>query len=277
MNSVVFGIRINFLLLSFVLICPLTAKQLDRDSLLADLPEAARAVLESDSIAFRYDRSGIGLKLAPDHHSIDVIKQSNMKLQPDVMVEGLYLIPYPQGTSDIDLNLYNITRRVSRISDVVYPSARKNAIVPLFKDVYRIESLQNRKSQNDPIVEEIPLFDSILIYMKEVVLGSGYYEAQYVYDGENLSFSVRNVTTLRALIKIVDTNNLSINIVLLPTDRGYLVYGYCGVKLANKNFVFRLMDPFSSFYKRLYSMVIWMENSLLGTDKQPILGNELAF
>ncbi len=277
MNGVVSGFRISFVLLSLWLIFPLTAKQLDRDSLLANLPGTARSALESDSIAFRYDRSGIGLKLAPDHHSIDVIRQSNRKLQPDVMVEGLYLIPYPQGVRDIDLNLYNITRRVSRISEVVYPSARKKAIVPLFEDVYRVESLQNRKPQDDPIVDKIPLFDSILIYMKEVVLGSGYYEAQYVYDGENLGFSVRNVTTLRAFIKIVDRNNLSIHIVLLPTDQGYLVYGYCGVKLANKNFVFKLMDPFSAFYKRLYSMVIWMENSLLGTDKQPILGNELAF
>ena len=166
---------------------------------------------------------------------------------------------------------------MSRISEVVYPSARKKAIVPLFEDVYHVESLQNKKPKDDPIVDTIPLFDSILLYMKEVVLGAGYYEAQYVSDGGSLGFFVRNITTLRALIKIVDRNNLSINIVLLPGKHGYVVYGYCGVKLANKRFVFKLMDPFSAFYKRLYSMVVWVENSLLGTNKQPVLGQPLGF
>lgn len=270
-------IRFNLLILVCWLASPLVANQVALDSLVSDLPKAAIAGLESDGVVFRYDNVGIGILLAPSHPSLAVIEQQNRQLKPDVMVEGLYLIPYPDNVSDIDLNLYNITRRVSRISEVIYPSVRKKALVPLFDRVYRVDNLRARKRLDDPIMNTIPLFDSILIYMKEVVLGPGYYETQYVYDGESLGFSVRNVTTLRSLIKIVDKENLSINIILFPTERGYLVYGYCGVKLANRNLVFRLMDPFSAFYKRLYAMVIWVENSLHGSDKQPILGTELGF
>ena len=90
-------IRVHFILFFFWLIAPLTANQLDEDALLVGLPEQARSVLKSDSIAFRYDRSGSGLKLAPSHPSLDTIRQLNLNLQPDVMVEGLYFIPYSSG------------------------------------------------------------------------------------------------------------------------------------------------------------------------------------
>lgn len=254
-----------------------SAEQSDLEQILPPLPDGVVESLISNTEVFRYDRSMSGLKLIPIHPSLAVVKNKHREFASDVMVEGLYLIPYPEGAGGIDLNLYNITRSVSAISEVKYYSARRKAIVPLFDKVYRISDMQKKKALSDPIVETIPMYESILMHMKEVNLGTGYYETQYVYDGESLGIFFKNVSPLRSLIKIVDRENMLIDIVILPSDRGYLVYGYCAVKFTFRNLVFNMMDPYSAFYKRLYAMVTWVNNSLHGSNKDPIIGQELDF
>ncbi len=277
MNHAFLKLRCIVCLLHFFIAFPLIGLQLELDSLLTHFPDEVRSILESAGRAFRYDVTKSGIMIAPNHAALEVIKRTGSSLNPDVMVEGLYLVPYASDTSGIDLHLYNITRRVSEIKQVRYSSSRKKAVVPLFRDVYHTDEIRSRKRLPDPVVNSIPMFDSILLFMKETVLGGGYYNAQYVHDGESLSFTVKNVSVLRSLIKIVDKENFVIHIILFPTEKGYLVYGYCGVVLANRDFIFRIMDPYSAFYKRLYAMVLWVENSLHNTDKQPIIGQELGF
>lgn len=256
---------------------PLGARQLKLANLLSNIPTETVEKLKSEGAVLRYDRTRTGIALAPSHPSLESVKRQHQRLDPNVLSEGLYLIPYPKGVNDIDLNLYNITRRVSRLTEVTYQSGRKKAIVPLFDDVHRIQDMRNRRPMEDEIVDTIPMHDRIFMYMKGVVLGGGFYETQYVYDGESLSFFVNNVSVLRPLIKIADKNDLAMNIVILAAERGYLVYGYCGVKMANINFISKMMDVHSSLYKRMYAMVVWVENSLHGTDKQPVYGRELDY
>lgn len=256
---------------------PLVANQISYESLSKDLPEKALRILESEGIAFRYDRTNRGILLIPNHSILASVQEQNDELAPDVRVEGLYLIPYPDDIEGINLEVYNMTRQVSALSDVMYFSARRKTLTPLFNKVYHIKDIQSKKRLSDPIVEEIPPFDSILMHMKETNLGTAYYETQYMFKNETLRLVIKNVTPLRFLFKLVDKENMIINIVTFPTERGYLVYGYCGVRLSNPKLVFKMMDPFSGFYKRLYAMVTWLSNSLHNTVKQPRIGEELPF
>ncbi|OQX29898.1 MAG: hypothetical protein B0D92_01320 [Spirochaeta sp. LUC14_002_19_P3] len=260
-----------------LLASPLGARQLNLGNLLSNIPAETVEKLKSEGTVLRYDRKHIGMALAPNHSSLESIKRQYQRLEPNVLSEGLYLIPYPKGVHDIDLNLYNITRRVSKITEVTYQSDKKKAVVPLFDKVYRIQDVQNRRRLEDEIVDSIPMHDRIFMYMKEVVLGSGFYETQYVYDGESLGFFVNNVSVLRPLIKVADKNNLAMNILIFAVEEGYLVYGFCAVNMANMDFISRMMDVYSAFYKRMYAMVVWVENSLHGTDKQPVYGKELDY
>ena len=86
------------------------------------------------------------LSILPDTPMARQIRERNSNLNPDVFTEGLYLIPYPEGTDGIDLEIYNITRKVSAISEVVYMSARKKAFVSLFDDVYAISDMKKKQS-----------------------------------------------------------------------------------------------------------------------------------
>ncbi|MCK5249819.1 MAG: hypothetical protein KAJ98_07635, partial [Spirochaetaceae bacterium] len=165
----------------------------------------------------------------------------------------------------------------SSISDVIYLSARKKKFVPLFDNVYAISDMKKKTRIDDPLVGTIPATDSILMHMKEVNLGRAFYRTDYLWDGESLGFFLNNLTNLRAFIKVVGKNNMQINLIIIPTERGFLVYGACAVKLSNSDLVFDMMDPFTGFYRRLYAMVTWIYNTMHGIDRLPDYGDALNF
>jgi hypothetical protein len=113
--------------------------------------------------------------------------------------------------------------------------------------------------------------------MDEVNLGSAFYQVDYLWDGENLAFFMTNLNPLKALIKVVDSNKLQFSILFIPVQEGFLVYGACGVRLSNPDIVFRMMDPYTGFYRRLYALVTWIYNTMHGTNRLPDLKKPLDF
>jgi len=244
---------------------------------LSGIPQQAVKQLTAGGETFRLDRDSQGIMLLPKIPMAERIHMRIAELEPDVFSEALYLIPYPEDHKSIDLEIYNLTRTVSAISGVRYLSSRRKKMHPLFDDVYAISDMGNKTAIDDPVVDAIPAHDTVLMHMREVNLGSAYYQTDYIWDGVNLGLFMENLTSLRALFKVVDSQKLQIGLLFIPTERGFLIYGACGVKLSNAFMVNSLMDPFSSFYRRLYAMVIWIYNSLHGTDRIPDFGDPLGF
>lgn len=231
-------------------------------------------LLESKEV-FRLDRQFEGFKLLPDiPMTRELIKRTN-KLQPDVLTEGLYIIPYSENIDGIDVEFYNILRKVSLLSEVTFLSARKKAVIPLFDNVYAISDLKKKKPIDEPLVNSIPASDSLLLHMKEVNLGRAYYQIDYIWDGQSLGFFMKNLSNLRSVVKIIGKEKMQISLFILPTDIGFLVYGSSAIKLSNSNLVFSIMDPYTSFYRRIYALVIWIYNTMHNTDRIPDFGEPL--
>ena len=268
--------RVSFVLLILTLTQFSLGAQSLRD-LLSSLPDDVVDQLVAEEEVFRLDRNQEGIKLLPEAGISGEFQLRTDSLGPDVFTEGLYLIPYPDGKSEIDLEIYNITRKVSAISEVIYKSHRKDAYVPLFDDVYAIDNLKDNNPLPDPLVTGIPFNDSVLMHMKEVNLGSALYETEYIWDGRNLGFFLENQTNLRKIIKVVGKEDMQISMILMPVDEGYLVYGACGIKLSNSNAVYSMMDPYTGFYRRMYAMVTWIYNTMHDTDRLPDLKQPLDY
>ena len=238
--------------------------------LTSQLDENEKNILNEHNKVFRYGRERIGLYYTPMVPLADKIAERFNAINPDVTVEALYKVPYPEDMLkgyDRDLILYNIVREVSNITGVQYYSRTKDRLRILFDDVYAVD--EKKKPIEDPVVYSIPEYDSFPIHMKEANLGSDYYLAEYNYDGQDIYFSLTNTSTVRYVIKIVGKDNMQIDLLVMPLEDEILIYGYCGVKLANPGFVNRMMDPFSSFYRRLYAIEIWFSNSLLNENRRP--------
>lgn len=269
--------NIIILLLTTILL-PVFSQEENRtiEFLTSRLDETEKAILEEHSKVFRYGKERKGLYYTPDVSLADNIVERFNSLEPNVTVEALYRVPYPDDMLtgyDRDLILYNIVREVSNISGVQYYSTRKERLRVLFDDVYAMD--EKKKPIDDPLVNSIPEYDSFPIHMKEANLGRDYYLAEYNYDGQDMSFSITNTSTMSFLLKVVGEEQMQIDLLLMPLDDEILIYGYCGVKLSNSGFVHRIMDPYSSFYRRLYAMEIWFSNSLHNEQKRPedSLGN----
>ncbi len=99
--------------------------------------------------------------------------------------------------------------------------------------------------------------------------------AEYLYDGQDMSFSLTNTSNMSFLFKVVGEGDMQIDLLLMPLENEILIYGYCGVKLANAGFVNRIMDPYSSFFRRLLAFEVWFYNSLYGTDLLPVLSDNV--
>lgn len=226
--------------------------------------------LKSFNSVFRYTKKRNELIYTPAVPLASKITERFGSLEPDVGVEAFFKLPYPEdmpGGVTRDLIMYNIVREVSKISGVQYWSRTKDRYRVLFDDVYVVD--EKRKAVEDKFVDRIPSYDSFEIHMDEANLGSDYYLAEYNFDGTDMSFSLTNTSNMSFLLKVVGKEDMHIDLLLMPLEDEILIYGYCGVKLANPRFVNRIMDPFSSFFRRLYAMEIWFSNSLHGTDELP--------
>lgn len=240
------------------------------ESLTTSLSNEEKQILNDEMVVFRYGRERSGLYYTPMVPLADKIVERFNSINPDVTTEAMFRIPYPDdlpGGYDRDIIFYNILREVSNISGVQYFSRTKNRYRVLFDDVYAID--EKKKPIDDPLVFEIPEYDSFPIHMKEANLGRDYYDAEYYYDGQDISFSLTNSSNVSFILKVVGKGNMQIDLLLMPLEDELVIYGYCGVKLANPGFVRKLMDPFSSFFRRLYAMEIWFSNTLLNEEKMP--------
>lgn len=240
------------------------------DALTTSLSEEEKQILDDEMVVFRYGKERSGLYYTPMVPLAETIVDRFESLDPDVTTEALFKIPYPEDLPegyDRDLIFYNIVREVSKISGVQYFSRTKNRYRVLFDDVYAID--EKKKPIDDPLVYSIPEYDSFPIHMKEANLGRDYYLAEYNYDGQDMSFSLTNSSNISYILKVVGKGNMQIDLLLMPLEDELVIYGYCGVKLANPGFVRKIMDPFSSFFRRLYAMEIWFSNTLLNEEKLP--------
>jgi len=245
------------------------------DEALFGIPKmAADELLESREV-FRLDRRLEGFKLLPDIPMTQELIRRTNELQPDVLTEGLYIIPYSENIDEINIDFYNIAREVSSLSRVTYLSKRKKAVVPLFDNVYAISNLKGKKPIDDPLVDSIPALDSILLHMKEVNLGRGYYQIDYIWDGQNLGFFMKNLSNLRLVVKVVGKKQMQITLLILPTDEGFLVHSSSATMLSNASLVSDLMDSYTSFYRRTYAIVIWIYNIMHNTNRMPDFGDPL--
>ena len=264
------------LIITVLVTCALMAMGQENDTrtlemLTASLSPEELRILQEDGSVYRYGRDRVGLFYTPMVPLAENIVQRFESIDPDVTVEALFIVDYPDDlplSKDRDMVFYNIVRGVSSISGVQYFSRTKNRHRVLFDDVYAVD--ENKKPIDDPLVFSIPPYDSFAMHMKEANLGRDYYLAEYHYDGRDMSFSLTNTTTMSFIFRVVGKEDMQIDLLLMPMENDQLlIYGYCGVKLANPGFVNRIMDPFSSFFRRLYAMKLWFTNTLLNEDKIP--------
>ena len=229
--------------------------------------------LEQNQQVYRYDDEFSGIRYYPALAGGDRIEKINQSLDPEVMVEALYKLPYPEGfevDSQAILDIvYKLSHQVSSISGVKYYSVRKQDYEVLFTDVYAVNNLDEHKKVGDPMPSDYSPVESVFLHMKENALGSGYYRIENRRYENSLSIEITNETDLGFIISAVSSEDMIIYLEIFPCSDSILIYGYCGVVLQNDPIVHLMLDPYFAFYRRMTAMETWLYNSLHGTDMLP--------
>lgn len=233
--------------------------------------------LEADGEVFVYDRKNEGLRFVPETpFTTDTILLVS-QMDTNVLSEALYLIPYTEEYDGLNLEMYNMLRHVRKIEDVKYFSHRRDAVVNLFEDVYRTEEPSSRKSIPDDSVDVIPPEETLYLHMKEVNFGSAHYRMNLESTEGMLKVNLVNTSVIRKFVKVLDRENMNLQLVIIPVDEGFLIHGICALKVHNKDFIQGKLDTYSAFYRRLYALEVWIYNLLHETEKSPEFGQPFVF
>lgn len=175
------------------------------------------------------------------------------KLEPNVLVEAVFSMPNPDRSH---LELYNQIRNLTSLTGVEYYSASRKRMRTLFNKVYPINNQKERKELPDPLVTRIPSSSKVIIKQDDTTFGESVQELTYLYDGEVIVLTMKNLTNLfYGIIPIVDPKKLVIHAVIIPAEDNLYFYGFCGAKTFS---LFGLeMSRTESFYNRLKALFNW--------------------
>ena len=237
----------------------------------ATLTEEEKETLLESSYVYRYDKDFDGIRMAPDVPAAQNLIPAYERLEPQVLIEVLTLMPRDGALAGEDylINAYNQFRSVSSISGVLYTSSHDGEEKELFSDVYRVRDHKSRRPLPDELVGVIPSHDSITVHMKEANMGRGLYDFDYSYDGSDIGLTIRNLDTMRMIFKVLEPGGLEFRFLFVPVDDQILLYVNCAVNMQNENLVRRALTPWGYFHNRIRILYGWLYRGLLGEGAVP--------
>lgn len=197
------------------------------------------------------------------------LKKAAYKIDFSVGVETVYLIPWEDVSKQVkelpreefSLRIYNILRSVSTLEGIEYYSASRGQMRTLFAECWAIRGPEDPMRIADPLVASIPRQDSIYIHQKDLTFGKNISRVDYQSDGADVRMGIVNLTTMTYMFfPIVGKENMSMQILVIPSREGILFYGLNTVKVLDLPIFYKKME--SSFSNRMTALFSWFRGRL---------------
>jgi hypothetical protein len=238
---------------------------------LSEVPDTERAeLLETGSVKRDRD-SWRRIRLIPEHPFAEDIRDRLKDARPNVVSETLILVP--RRITDTEyLELYNSLRRVSELADIEYYNPEKELYHALFTSSYRIPNPESDERLPDPIVDNIPQQDEILVRQGLPPFGDAVSRYTYVSGHNGIHFSGRNLTRITYKgFPVVGPGEMVTDFLMIRGLDYLLVYGIGGAQVFNfLGLLSGVID--NSFTSRTTGLFNWYSRNYL----QPLREGELA-
>jgi hypothetical protein len=196
--------------------------------------------------------------------SVDHAARSGINnIKPAVVVECLLVIPYPSGPLEL-VDIYNGLRRVRALGGRLYHSATRNADIPLFENVTRLESARRSAVKEDPPPQSsLPDSETIYIRLKDVNFGNSYYQADIKKGASGFIYTLFNNRDLTYfIIPAIKSGRFVAQFYFEPIDRGVMVYCVSGAEVSG--LIASQVDMPSAIQKRLAVIIEWIVDGVSG-------------
>ncbi len=203
--------------------------------------------------------------------STDLI-QSAYKIDYAVGVESLYLIPWEDISPELRqlprdqflLEVYNILRSVSTLQGIEYYSASRERMRTLFAECWAVNNPDDKEKIADPVVNTIPAKDIVYIHQKDLTFGKNISEVQYQNSGNYFRMNIVNLTTMTyMLFPVVGKENMSMQMLIVPSKEGIVFYGLSTVDVMDLKIFYNKMRD--SFTNRMIALYNWFLAQLQST------------
>jgi hypothetical protein len=185
-------------------------------------------------------------------------------LNPSVVMECLYVVPYPAGPMTA-LDIYNGLRNIRALKGRLYHSATRDADIPLFEDASRLESPKRGAiAQEDPPPRDsLPDSETIYVRLKDANFGNSYYQADITKNAAGFTYCLSNNRDLSYLIvPIIKSGCFIAQFYFEPIQEGILVYSMSGARVSD--FITSKTDMPSALKKRLELILGWVIDGVSG-------------
>jgi hypothetical protein len=196
--------------------------------------------------------------------SVDHIARSGINnIKPAVVVECLLVIPYSSGPLGL-VDIYNGLRRVRALGGRFYHSATRNADIPLFENVTRLESARRSAVKEDPPPQSsLPDSETIYIRLKDVNFGNSYYQADIKKDASGFIYTLFNNRDLTYfIIPAIKSGCFVAQFYFEPIDQGVMVYCVSGAEVSG--LIASQVNMPSAIQKRLAVIIEWIVDGVSG-------------
>jgi hypothetical protein len=198
----------------------------------------------------------------PEHRFADDIRASLKDARLNVVSERITLID--SGITDREfLFLYNSLRRVSAFDEIEYFNTEDEKWRPLFEGSFHVSDPDSTKPLPDPVVEQIPAEESILVHQGLPPFGPSVSRYTYRHIPGTIHFSAENLTRVTYKgFPVVGPGEIITHFLIIREPDYVLVYGVGGAQVFS---FFGLLSgkievPFES---RTTGLFDWYSNNYL--------------
>lgn len=180
------------------------------------------------------------------------------KLNINIGVESVYFLKMDKNISLLDI--YNTLLSISSMKGIDYYSRTRKKFRTLYTDSHVIAE-KTKAPLPDPKVIELQKFKQIYIQQTDTTFGKNIYKTTYRTDGNVLWVEMTNETPMYySFIRMVEKENISIDLLIKKTDNGLIFYGSTNAK----TFSFFGMERTKkeSFYNRTKALYKWFVNQI---------------
>ncbi len=202
--------------------------------------------------------------LLPDTALTSRIRETVASMDLNMGIEGLFLDrdfdieAYKADPEAVLLTLYNVFRGVSTLEGTQYYSASRGEMRDLFVESWQIPSPgRAEEKMADPLVEKIPLEESIFIHQKDKSFSKHESKMTFVYEAPMIWALTVNESSMyyKGFIRVMKPHHMQIDLLVIPTDKGLLFYGISAADtLKIKSFREKANK---SFYNRVKALYAW--------------------
>ncbi|MCA9840198.1 MAG: hypothetical protein KC422_25030 [Trueperaceae bacterium] len=222
--------------------------------------------LDTKQVLLNYQDKFSSLSLLPNHALAERIRSELAEREGQTAVEVLTRIRLTEAEQAklTRLELYNLLRSVSTMQGIQYYSVTYGRMRELFTSSYAVADAKAKTALADPLVENVPEQDELLMVQEDTTFGQNVYRADYyvTQSDDAILVDIVNETTLRFnLVPVFEPNNLFTSMLIVPDGQGsVLFYGVTAAKVPPIPFVKSRFQE--SLINRLIALRGWFEDSL---------------